>query len=542
MAADIAFEPPSRGDRDARRWLAEAARTGARPARIAAVLMVTEALPAVGFAASLALALAGMDRPQVAAGWAVAAAASLIVRGLIGLAAARQGAEAARAVRQDVRRRAFAGLVASGRAEAADAAAPVEGVDALTGYVARFTPLRIAATATPLLLVAVMAVASPFAAALVLLTLIPFIAGMALAGMAAGEESRRQFDALAQLSGLFLDRIRALPAVIAFQGQDRIAAEVARASDDLARHTGRVLRIAFLSSGVLEFFAALAVALVAVYCGFNLLRLLPFPAPEQLDLARAVFVLALAPEVYLPLRRLAAAYHDRQAAEAAAPMLARVSGAQLVASREEARSADAPEIRFTDVAIAYVHAPAVIEGFNLIVRPGQIVALVGPSGRGKTSLLNLLLGLSPLTRGQVQVDGRRLAEARHFAGSVAWVGQDPVVLPGSVRANLALARKDATAAEIEAAAKAAGLTVALDRALDERGGGLSGGERRRLGVARALVKDAPILLLDEPTANLDAAAEAAMIAAIQTAAVGRTVLIATHSPAVMALADRVVRL
>ncbi|RZJ96556.1 MAG: thiol reductant ABC exporter subunit CydD [Brevundimonas sp.] len=541
MAADIAFEPPARGDRDTRRWLAEAARPGARSARIAAFLMVAEALPAIGFAASLALALAGMARPHAAVGWAVAAAASLIVRGLIGLAAARRGAEAARAVRQNVRRRAFAGLVASGRAEPADAAAPVEGVDALSGYVARFTPLRIAATVTPLLLVSVMAVASPFASGLVLLTLIPFIAGMALAGMAAGEESRRQFEALARLSGLFLDRIRALPAVIAFQGQDGITAEVARASDDLARRTGRVLKIAFLSSGVLEFFAALAVALVAVYCGFNLLRLLPFPAPEQLDLARAVFVLALAPEVYLPLRRLAAAYHDRQAAEAASPMLARVAAA-MGAPRAAQRSPAAPEIRFTGVAIAYAHAPAVIEGFNLIVRPGQIVALVGPSGRGKTSVLNLLLGLSPLTRGQVQVDGRRLAEAGDFAGSVAWVGQDPVVLPGSVRANLALARKDAAAAEVEAAAQAAGLKVDLDRVLDERGGGLSGGERRRLGVARALVKDAPILLLDEPTANLDAAAEAAMIAAIQTAAVGRTVLIATHSPAVMALADRVVRL
>ena len=541
MAADIAIEPPARSDRDARRWLAEAGRVGARPARIAAALAIAEALPALGFAASLALALAHMDRPPVVAGWAVAAALSLIVRGLIGAAATRLGAEAARVVRQDVRRRTFAGLVASGRAEAGDAAAPVEGVDALTGHVARFTPLRIAATATPLLLVVAMAVASPFSAGLVLLTLIPFIAGMALAGMAAGEESRRQFDALARLSGLFLDRIRALPAVIAFQGQDRVAAEVARASDDLARRTGRVLKIAFLSSGVLEFFAALAVALVAVYCGFNLLRLLPFPAPEQLDLARAVFVLALAPEVYLPLRRLAAAYHDRQAAEAAAPLLARVAAAPVAPPAVE-QSPAAPEIRFTDVAVAYADAPAVIESFSLTVRPGQIVALVGPSGRGKTSVLNLLLGLSPLTRGQVQVDGRRLAEAGDFAAVVAWVGQDPVVLPGTVRANLALARADATDAEVEAAARAAGLTIDLDRALDERGGGLSGGERRRLGVARALVKDAPILLLDEPTANLDAAAEAAMIAAIQTAAVGRTLLIATHSPAVMALADRVVRL
>ncbi|WP_255581442.1 ABC transporter transmembrane domain-containing protein, partial [Caulobacter sp. HMWF009] len=170
----------------------------------------------------------------------------------------------------------------------------------------------------PLGLIAVAAVASPISAAILLFALIPFIIAMALAGTATAAQSRAQFTALQRLSGLFLDRVRALPVILAFQAEPRVTRDLERAADQLAERTIRVLRVAFFSSAALEFFAALSVALVAVYCGFNLLRLLPFPVPEQLDLRRAVFVLALAPEVYLPMRRLAAAYHDRQAAEAAA--------------------------------------------------------------------------------------------------------------------------------------------------------------------------------------------------------------------------------
>ncbi|RZJ39874.1 MAG: ATP-binding cassette domain-containing protein, partial [Brevundimonas sp.] len=298
-------------------------------------------------------------------------------------------------------------------------------------------------------------------------------------------------------------------------------------------------RIAFLSSGVLEFFSALSVALIAVYCGFNLLRLLPFPVPETLDLPRAFFVLALAPEVYQPLRRLAAAYHDRQAAEAAAPSLVMPDPpAPLRASLGDGPAT----IRFRDVAIAYDGAAPIITGFDLEVRPGQIVALVGASGAGKSSLLHLLLGLAPLTRGEVEVRGQRLSVAGGFARDIAWAGQNPMVTPGTLAENIAVADQTACPGRIQIAADKAGLIGPLDRRIDERGGGLSGGERRRLGLARAMLKRAPILLLDEPTANLDPASEQAVLALIREAARGRTTLIATHSPAVAALADHVVRL
>lgn len=521
-----------------RPWLRAAGRVARRDGRAAAGLIVLDVVPAAAFALGLTLALTAYpDGMAAMAPGLVLALAALVLRGLLARAALSAGGRAARAVKAGVRDRVLAGLFA-GRTSPLSAA--VEGVEALDGHYARFEPVRTAAVVSPLLLIALAALASPVTAGILLFTLIPFALGMALAGTAAAGESRRQFAALSDLSGLFLDRVRALPAVLAFQAEARTADEVAHASQALQKRTGRVLRIAFLSSAVLEFFSALSVALAAVYCGFNLLRLLPFPVPETLDLGRAFFVLALAPEVYAPLRRLAAAYHDRQAAEAAAPALA-AAEAEPGASSASPSPTREPSIRFEAVTIRYGEAAPVLVGFTLEARPGQTVALTGPSGSGKSSLLHALLGLAPMSEGRILIDGRPLA-GDGLAGSVGWAGQLPVIVPGTVLDNIALARPDAAVSEIVAAAEAAGLSADLNRILDERGGGLSGGERRRLGLARAFLKDAPVLLLDEPTANLDREAEAAMIEVIRRAARGRTTLIATHSAAVAALADRVVRL
>lgn len=532
-----------------RRWLAAVAKPHAGPdARRAAALTVADALPAIGFAAGLAGGVSHLPQgPAAAAPWLILAVAALAARGLLARAAATAGARAAAAVKDALRGRLLRALF-DGRAGADGLTATVEGVEALDGHVARFEPVRVAAVAAPLLVIAAAALASPVTAGIMLFTLAPFGLGMALAGTAAARESRRQFQALERLSGLFLDRIRALPAVLAFQAEGRVADRLARGSAELERRTTRVLRIAFLSSAVLEFFSALSVALVAVYCGFNLLRLLPFPVPEQLDLFRAFFVLALAPEVYAPMRRLAAAYHDRQAAEAAAPSLAAVldrepAPAPTFAPPPAASPpSHAPRIRFRNVAVAYRPGAPVIEGFDLVVEPGGLTVLLGPSGSGKSSLLHLLLGLAPLTEGALEIDGLPLARPDALVGSIAWAGQAPVVTPGSLAQNIALAHPDADRARVREAALLAGLSDDLDRPLDERGGGLSGGERRRLGLARAFLSPAPILLLDEPTAHLDAASEAALLPVLRRVAQGRTTLVATHSDAVAALADTVVRL
>ncbi len=527
------------------RWLREIGRPWRRLGGLAAALTVLDILPAAGFAAGLAMAVATASTSLASAvPWLVLAAVSLAIRGGLVQLAATAAARAAVAIKGAVRRQVAADLF-SGRRNATGArAAAVEGVDALDGYFARFAPARTAAAVSPLVAIALVALASPVSAIILLFTLIPFAAGMALAGMAAADESRRQFEAMARLSDLFVDRIRALPAILVFQGEGGAAATVAVASRDLAGRTSRVLRVAFLSSAVLEFFSALSVALVAVYCGFNLLRLLPFPAPEQLDLGRAFFALALAPEVYAPMRRLAAAYHDRQAAEAAAPDLVAAPARQAGVPGGGLRPglAPPPGVRFENVTINYGAGAPAVAAFNLEIRPGQLVVLAGSSGAGKSSLLHLLLGLAPLSAGEVSVAGERLSEAGDFVGRIAWASQAPVVIPGTLRENIRLADQAAPARRIDQAARQAGFLTDLDRPLDERGGGLSGGERRRLGLARAFLKDAPLLLLDEPTANLDPEAEQAMIGLIRRAAEGRTTLIATHSAAVMAMADRVVTL
>ncbi len=373
---------------------------------------------------------------------------------------------------------------------------------------------------------------------------------MILAGGAASDQSRRQFDALARLASMFADRVRALPAILCFGAEQAQARRLAGAADELRRRTMGVLKAAFISSAGLEFFAALSVALVAVYAGFDLLGLLPFPAPEHLTLARAFFVLALAPEFYAPMRRLAAAYHDRQAAETAADRLMALEGAALVSAPAQAVLSEAPHIRFVAATVRYPgdDRPA-LDRLDLEARPGEIVVLLGPSGSGKTTALNLLLGLAPLTGGDVLVGGVPLREAGSWTRSVAWVGQNPVIMPGTIGDNVALSRRDADRSEIAAATGRVGLCTllrarpgGLEAHVDERGTGLSGGERRRIALARALLKQAPILLLDEPTAHLDAAAEAALILAIRQAAAGRTTIIATHSAALARIADHVVRL
>ncbi|NQE63762.1 CydD [Caulobacter sp. RHG1] len=538
---------PERAQEPGKAWLARLSRSGGGSAmgraRAAGLL---DGLAAVAFAAGLAFsvdAVASHRGPVTIAGWLLLVIVACLFRALLTYVGAEAGARAAAqakaSLRVDLARSVFGGP----RRSAGQAlTALVEGVEALDGLFARFLPTKLAAAVLPLVLIAAAAFASPIAAAIMLATLIPFIIAMIFAGTAAAAEARAQFQALERLSGLFLDRVRALPVVLAFQAEGTTTKALGRSASELAERTIRVLRVAFISSAALEFFAALSVALVAVYCGFNLLRLLPFPVPETLDLKRAFFVLALAPEVYAPMRRLAAAYHDRQAAEAAAARL--VAFEAPPAKPAVAPLAKAPTIQFDGVTIRYPDAdmPA-LSKFDLTVPAGAIIALVGASGAGKSSLLNLLLDLAPLTEGAILADGEVRA---NLAADIAWAGQSPLILPASIADNIALSRRDAPRAEIEAAAQAVGLILdrpgGLDFVLDERGSGLSGGERRRLSLARALLKPAPILLLDEPTANLELASETQLLGAIRAAARGRTTLIATHSEAVAALADKVVRL
>ncbi|SDC08494.1 ATP-binding cassette, subfamily C, CydD [Sphingomonas sp. YR710] len=523
---------------------------------------IADALGAILFAGGLAGAVAGLvDRQGIAVGagvFAIVLAAS--IRAFFQHQAAWSGFDCARLHKRNLRSRLYPILLiarVSRRSIGEDLAMAVDHVEATEGFHARYLPLRTAAMCMPLLIAAAVAMASPICAAILLATLVPFGLGMALAGGAAGNAADRQLIALARLSGLFVDRIRALPVIIGFAAEGRIIAQMERATYEVADRTLAVLRIAFLSTAVIEFFAALSVALIAVYCGFNLLGLLPFPVPEHLTLGRALFALALAPEYYLPMRRLAAAYHDKQVGEAAQ---ARISSMALAARphpnpslKGEGLSVELPSqfaspsplreglgwglsagdtLTINNAIITYPDGTC-IGPISLNAPKNSLTALTGPSGSGKSSLLHAIISLVPLSAGAIE-------GLRHPIG---WAGQATALIPGSIADNIAIARNGADAAAIDAAARSAGLGPMIDSRpdglatiVDHRGSGLSGGERRRIGLARAILRDAPVWLLDEPTADLDEASAQAVIALLVSAAQRRTVIVATHHPGLIAAA------
>lgn len=416
----------------------------------------------------------------------------------------------------------------------------IDHVAAIEASNARFAPVRLHAALGPVLVMAIVAAASWVAALIMLLTLLPFVLGMILAGSAARQASERQLAALAALSGLFVDRLRNLALIQHFGAEERIARQVGQATRAVADRTVLVLRAAFLSGAVLEFFAALAVALIAVYCGFSLLGLLPFPAPEALTLTSAFFVLAMAPEFYLPMRRLAAAYHEKQLGEAATEALATV-----VSERPTTTS---PRGAFTGLHVADLHLdwPGVTIGpIDLSLASCDFVVLAGPTGSGKTSVLAAIAGQSELSGGSVTTAGGLALDP----ADIAWAAQRPLLLPGTLADNIALAAPQATRERIGAVADRVGLGAllrdrpeGLDLLIDHRGSGLSGGERRRIGLARAILSERPLLLCDEPTADLDADSAADIRALLLELSHERCLLVATHDPALVAAARHVVTL
>jgi ATP-binding cassette subfamily C protein CydD len=296
---------------------------------------------------------------------------------------------------------------------------------------------------------------------------------MILAGRAAADESRRQFLALHRLSARFADRVRALPVVLAFRAETRETQAIGRrAGTGGADHAGPADRLPVVRrAGILR--GAVGCAGRGL-CGFSLLGLLPFAAPETLNLPRAFFVLALAPEFYAPMRRLAAAYHDKQGAETAAETLLPL----VEPGRAVPVAAAAGVLTLRDVTIHYPGSDARRVASSLTVGAGETVALLGPSGSGKTSVLHLLLGLAPLSAGTVEMGGVALIS---LAGQASWVGQHPLLIAGTIRENLLLAHPEATALALQRAVLVAGLMPMLRR----RPGGLDAPLDAREAVCRA---------------------------------------------------------
>ncbi len=522
--------------------------------RIGAGLGIAQYAIFAGFAFCAASALAALVEGRPFAGWLAAAAGLALVRALLQAGETRAGIEASLLIRDHVRRQAARALCARGPAfterheTGAISAALIDAVEKLEGYFARYRPLLPVLAGGPLVLVLAAAAASPVVAAGLLLSAPVFIAVTAIVGAGAAEASRDQLATLRRLAGRFNDRLQALETLNAFNAAGREAAGLARAADELRRRTMKVLRIAFLSSAALEIVSAFAIAATAIYAGLTLMDVIALGPDRDLALRGAVFLLLLAPEFYTPMRRFSAAYHDRADAEAAAEALDPIlDGPGMSASPPAAGFATAPQIRFEAVSSVYPDGRRGLDTLSFCAPAGQITGLWGPSGAGKSTALKLLMGYAPASAGRILVDG--VPADGPLLGRAAWIAQRPRLFHGTLAENIALFDETLGQDRILAAAEAAGvldfaasLPDGLDTRLGERGYALSGGQAQRVALARALAADMKLLLLDEPTAHLDGLSEARFLARLTEAARGRTVLIATHSPAVRAACDHVVEL
>lgn len=428
----------------------------------------------------------------------------------------------------------------------------LEQVEALQNFVARYLPQMALAALLPMVLLAFIFPIS-WAAGGVLLVAAPLIPlFMILVGMGAESISQKHFQALARMSAHFLDVLRGLPTLKLFGRSKDQAVAVQETSRHYRLRTMAVLRIAFLSSAVLEFFSAISIALVAVYLGMSYLGYMEFGTyGKPLDFKSGFFILLLAPDFFLPLRELGAHYHARADAVGAAEEILGVYDQTAPAGPKPAAQQPAHmprKIQFQRVTVQYGRAKRQgLKKIDVTLNKGERMAVIGESGAGKSTMIHLLLGFIAPTTGRILLDDASLAKTNitEWRKHCAWIGQHPVLFTGSIRENVAMARPDATDAQIETAARqagvmefAAGWEMGLDTLVGEQGLGLSAGQAQRVALARAFIRDAPLLLLDEPTASLDRATEAEILADMDRWSQGRTVLIATHRPAALALAHR----
>ncbi|MEE1763075.1 thiol reductant ABC exporter subunit CydD [Streptomyces sp. SP18BB07] len=432
----------------------------------------------------------------------------------------------------------------SGQRTGSLVALATRGVDALDDYFSRYLPQLGLAVVVPVAVLARIVTEDWVSAAIIVGTLPLIPVFMVLIGWATRSQMDRQWRLLSQLSGHFLDVVAGLPTLKVFGRAKAQAESIKRITGEYRQATMRTLRIAFLSSFALELLATISVALVAVTIGMRLVH-------GEMDLYIGLVILVLAPEAYLPVRQVGAQFHAAAEGLAAAEEIFEVLETPVPASGT-GEIPPAGDLRFDGVTVRYPgRSYDAVTNVSFTVAPGETVALVGPSGVGKSTLLNVLLGFTEATAGSVRVGGADLAQLDLDAwrARVAWVPQRPHLYAGTIAENVRLARPDADDAAIRQALTDAGaldfvdaLPAGVDTVLGEDGVGLSAGQRQRLALARAFLADRPVLLLDEPTASLDGETEAEVVQAVRRLAVGRIVLLVVHRPALLGVADRVVRL
>jgi ATP-binding cassette, subfamily C, bacterial CydD len=528
-------------------WLEEWSRPGRRPLLAAVALGEASGILMILQTALLAwignVVIFSTAAPLAPAFAALLAAIALRSAALWGARTAAQAA--ASAAKQAVRAEVVAALRRIGPVTLAGMEAgrivhtAVDAVEGLDAYYARYLPQRAVATVFPFTVLAVVFPLDWVSGLVLVLTAVFLPVSMILIGGESLARNQKVWGRLAAMSGRFLDSIQGLATLRMFGAARREAAEIARMSEEYRRTAMSALRVAFVSAFALELIASVSIAIVAVLSGFRMFS-------GTMDFARGYFVLLLAPEYFLTLRALGTSYHARMEAVSAAEQIRQVlaaapAAAAAPAGREGGRGRDGgrpPRVVLQGVSADYGRGP-VLQAVELTVEPGERVALVGASGCGKSTILALLLGFVAPVRGRVLVDGEDLAslDRDEWLRRVAWLAQRPTIFHGTLEENIRLGRLDAGDAAVAEAARLAcvdefalrrpdGLTTAVA----EGGAGLSVGQAQRVALARLFLRDPGLLLLDEPTAHLDAASARLVADAVDRLAAGRTCIIATHRP------------
>lgn len=427
-----------------------------------------------------------------------------------------------------------------------------EQAEMVVPYLSRFVPVRIRLMLVPMAILAVVLWYS-WAAALVLMVAAPLIPiFMALIGWRAKAASEKQLTALGGMNGFLLDRLRGLSTIRTFHAVDATANRLRDNAETLRSKTMSVLRIAFLSSAVLELFAAIGVAMVAVYIGFHLLGQLNFGAwGHKLTLAEGLFVLLLSPAFFEPLRDLSAVWHDRAAGEASIDALEKLAEHSMpVIGKEGSQTTKggAPTVALCNINFGYGTGAKIFNNFSLNIAAGEHVALLAPSGYGKSTVLALIAGLTAPQTGKIEIGDVELTDdtAAALRTRMSWIGQKPHIFAGSARQNVTLGRQagvEITTAIIDDMALGHVLGVTGNSLIGENGAGISGGEALRMALSRAAVDpDADIILADEPTAHLDQETATIIADNLLKLAKGKTLIVATHDETLARRMDRIVRL